>query len=96
MLTMDSLRERQDEILALAARHGARNVRVLGWVARGEATDSSDLDLLVEWEPGRSLFDHARLKLDLEGMFGRRVDIGTKRSLNVHIRQQVLQEAALL
>jgi hypothetical protein len=96
MLTMDSLRERKDEILKLAARHGARNLRVFGSVARGEATESSDLDLLVEWEPGRSLFDHARLKLDLEGLFGRRVDIGTGRSLNVHIRQQVLQEAAPL
>jgi hypothetical protein len=52
--------------------------------------------LLVEWEPGHSPFDHARLKLDLEEMLGRRVDIGTERSLSAYIRQQALQEAAPL
>jgi predicted nucleotidyltransferase len=55
MLTLDTLRtERREEILRLAERHGARNVRVFGSVARGEAMEGSDLDLLVEWEPGRS------------------------------------------
>ncbi|MDP3000498.1 MAG: nucleotidyltransferase family protein [Bryobacterales bacterium] len=96
MLTLESLREHKDEILRVAEKHGARNVRVFGSVARGDAKESSDLDLLVEWEPGRSLFDHARLKLDLEEMLGRRVDIGTERSLSAYIRQQVLQEAAPL
>ena len=62
MLTLESLREHKDEILRLAEKHGARNVRVFGSVARGDAKESSDLDLLVEWEPGRSLFDHATVE----------------------------------
>jgi predicted nucleotidyltransferase len=63
-------------------------------LARGHAKESSDLDLLVEWEPGHSLFDHAQLKLDLEEMLERRVDIGTERSLSAYIRRQAIQEAA--
>lgn len=51
---------KREEILHIAASHGARNVRVFGSVARGEADEKSDIDLLVEFEPGRSLLDHAR------------------------------------
>ena len=53
------LKEKREEILRLAAKHGARNVRVFGSVARGEADEQSDIDLLVDMEPGRSLLDHA-------------------------------------
>jgi predicted nucleotidyltransferase len=67
MVTLDTLRaERREAILRLAARHGAHNLRVFGSVARGEANESSDLDLLVAWEPGRSLLDHAGLVQDLQ------------------------------
>jgi uncharacterized protein len=60
MVTLDTLRvERREEILGLAARRGARSLRVFGSVARNEANENSDLDLLVVWEPGRSLMDHA-------------------------------------
>lgn len=58
------LLERRDEILKIATRHGARTVRVFGSVARGEETPASDLDLLVEFEPGRSLLDHIALAQD--------------------------------
>ncbi len=58
MLTLDTLRSaRRDEILRLARQRGAHDVRVFGSVARGEATENSDLDILVAWEPGRSLMD---------------------------------------
>ena len=62
MVTLDTLRaERREEILQLAARWGAYNLRVFGSVAQGGASESSYLDLLVAWEPGRSLLDHAGL-----------------------------------
>lgn len=81
MLTLNTLRaDRRDEILRLARERGARNVRVFGSVARGESNESSDLDLLVEWEPGRSLLDHAGLVDDLQELLGIKVHVGTEKS----------------
>lgn len=97
MLTLDELRaDRREEILRTAERYGARNVRVFGSVARGDANESSDLDLLVEWEPGRSLLDHAGLVQDLEELLGVRVHAGTERSLHWYVRDRILREAAPL
>jgi hypothetical protein len=97
MVTLDTLRrERRAEILKLAEQRGARNLRVFGSVARGEAKDTGDLDLLVEWEPGRSLLDHVALKQDLEDLLGVSVDIGSERGLHWFIRDNVLQEAVPL
>jgi len=96
MLTMESLREHKSEILKLAEKHGARNVRVFGSVARGEAKESSDLDLLVQWEPGRSLFDHVGLKLDLEDLLNVKVEIGSERALHWFVRDGVIGEAVRL
>lgn len=87
------LRERRADILRLCAKHGARNVRVFGSVARGEADEASDLDLLVEMEPGRSLLDLGGLQMDLEGLLGRRVDVVTVRGLKARIRERVLGDA---
>jgi predicted nucleotidyltransferase len=97
MVTLDTLRrEKRAEILKLAEQRGALNLRVFGSVARGEATDTSDLDLLVEWEPGRSLLDHVALKQDLEDLLGVSVDIGSERGLHWFVRDNVLQEAVPL
>jgi len=90
------LQQKRDEILRIAAQHGARNVRVFGSVARGEAGPESDVDFLVELEPGRSLLDHAALLLDLEQLLGRKVDVATERSLKERIRVRVLREAVPL
>lgn len=90
------LREKRDEILRIAARHGASNVRVFGSVARGEARSESDVDLLVELERGRSLLDHAALVIDLEGLLGRRVDVATERGLRPRVREHILREAVRL
>jgi predicted nucleotidyltransferase len=76
------LLERREEILAVAARHGVRAVRVFGSVARGEETPASDLDLLVEFEPGRSLLDHIALAQDLKDLLDREVDVVTERGLH--------------
>jgi predicted nucleotidyltransferase len=93
MVTADLLKEKRGQILRLAARHGARNLRVFGSVARGEAGPTSDVDFLVEMEPGRSLFDLGGLLMDLEALLGCRVDLVTERGLKERIRDRVLQEA---
>jgi uncharacterized protein len=97
MLTLDTLRsERREEILCLAQRHGANNLRVFGSVARGEANENSDLDLLVTWEPGRSLLDHAGLVQDLQELLGVKVHLGTEKSLHWYVRERILREATPL
>jgi predicted nucleotidyltransferase len=97
MLSLDTLRaERRDEIMRLAERRGAQDVRVFGSVARGEANENSDLDLLVSWEPGRSLLDHAGLVQDLEGLLGVKVHVGTEKSLHWYVRDRILREATPL
>lgn len=90
------IRQKRDDILHVAAKHGAYNVRVFGSVARGEADASSDIDLLVELEPGRSLLDHVALIQDLGDLLGRRVDVVTERSLHWYIRDRVIEEAVRL
>ena len=81
------------EILAAAARHGATNVRVFGSVARGDADAASDVDFLVDFEPGRSLLDLANLLVELEDLLGPPVDVVTEPGLKARIRQRVLAEA---
>jgi hypothetical protein len=91
-----ALAAKRGEILSLAARHGARNVRVFGSVARGEAGPESDVDFLVDMEPGRSLLDHVALQQDLEDLLGREVDVVSQRALHWYIRDRVLKEAVPL
>lgn len=91
------LKSRRHEILAIAERHGASNVRVFGSVARGEAGPDSDVDVLVDLEPGRTLLDHGQLQADLENLLGCRVDVITDRGLlRSHVRGRVLEEAVQL
>ena len=87
---------RREEILRIAGRHGARKVRVFGSLARGEARPNSDLDLLVEFEPGRSLLDHAALVIELESFLGRRVEVASERGLRPRVRERVLAEAVAI
>jgi uncharacterized protein len=90
------LKSRREEILSIAASHGARNVRVFGSVARGEDDDKSDIDLLVEFESGRSLLDHAGLWLELQDLLGCKVDVVNERGIKPRIRERVLREAVPL
>ena len=93
-MTLETLlRAKRDEILQICAKYGARNVRVFGSVARGEADEQSDIDLLVEFEPNRSLLDHAGLWVELQELQGVKVDVVSERGLKPRIRQRVLQEA---
>jgi predicted nucleotidyltransferase len=84
------------EILDVARRHGARNVRVFGSLARGEGGEDSDLDLLVTLGEGRSLLDLVGLKQDLEELVQRPVDVVTERALSPYLRERVLSEAVPL
>ena len=90
------LKSKRQEILAIAARHGARNVRVFGSVARGETKPESDVDILVEMESGTSLMDHVTLMQDLEDLLERKVDVVSDRALHWYIRDQVIAEATPL
>jgi hypothetical protein len=97
MVTLDTLRtERREEILRLAERRGAHSLRVFGSVARGEANETSGLDLLVAWEEGRSLLDHAGLVEDLQDLLGMKVRVGTEKSLHWYVRDRILSEATPL
>jgi predicted nucleotidyltransferase len=90
-----ALAERED-IIRIAAAHGARNVRVFGSVVRGESSGSSDVDLLVDMTEGRSLLDLVALGADLEEVLGVAVDVVTEKSLSPYIRDRVLAEAVSL
>lgn len=90
------LSEKREEIHRVAARRGASNIRVFGSVARGEAREDSDVDLLVDLEEGRSILDHAGLMVDLQDLLGRRVDVATPDALRQRIRDRVLAEAVPL
>jgi len=90
---IELVRAKREEIRKIAAKHGARNIRVFGSVARGGARPSSDVDFLVDAEPVTSSWFPAGLVLDLESLLGRRVDVVTERGLNPLIRDEVLQEA---
>ncbi|VVB97072.1 Nucleotidyltransferase domain protein [uncultured archaeon] len=90
------LKDKRKEILHIAARYGARNVRVFGSVARGEAGPESDIDFLVELEPGRSLFDLGGLLMELQKLLACKVDVVTEKGLRERIRRRVLREAVPL
>ncbi|MCZ7539241.1 MAG: nucleotidyltransferase family protein [Anaerolineae bacterium] len=92
----DLLKQQRDAILRIAARHGARNVRVFGSVAKGTAGPQSDIDLLVEFDPDRSLMDVGRLIMDLRDLLGCEVDVVTEKGLHYLIRDEVLQDAVPL
>ena len=87
------LKAKREAIIHLASQYGASNVLIFGSVAHGVEREDSDIDLLVDFEPGRSLLDHAGLMLALEEMLGRHVDIGTTRGLLPTYRESILHEA---
>jgi predicted nucleotidyltransferase len=87
------LKTRRKEILETALRNGAVNVRVFGSVARGDDQPNSDIDFLVNLEPGRSLMDLARLLRELNTLLDRPVDVVTEAGLRPRIKSQVLKEA---
>lgn len=96
MDTLSVLRSRRSEILALAAKHGASNVRLFGSVVRGEDLEDSDVDFLVDMQENRSLFDLIGLQQDIEKAIGRKVDVLTPNGINRHLKDRIMDEAAPL
>ncbi len=96
-MTLEDLRSRhREQILALAARRGAHNVRAFGSIARGDQRSDSDVDFLVDFEPGRSLLDLTGLWLDLERTLGCKVDVVSNRGLRTRVATEVLRDAIAL
>lgn len=93
MPTFEQLQARRNELIALAARHKAENLRVFGSVARGEAREDSDIDLLVHFRPGASLFDLMDLKEESEALLGIAVDVVSDRGLSPYLARRILDEA---
>ncbi|MFH1113111.1 MAG: nucleotidyltransferase family protein [Pseudomonadota bacterium] len=90
------IREKRDEIVRIAAKHGARNVRLFGSVVRREADDKSDVDFLVTLEENTTLLNHAALIEELEQLLGRKVDVASDRGLRPRIKDRVLSEAVTI
>ena len=96
-MSLEELRQtKRNEILRLASAHGARNIRVFGSVARGDTSPSSDIDILVDLDAGRSLMDLGGLLMDLTSLLDSPVDIATEKMLRPHIRAHVLAQAVPL
>jgi predicted nucleotidyltransferase len=89
----DVIGDKRSTVLAIAARHGAKNVRIFGSLARGEADDASDVDVLVDMEPGRSLMDMGAMLMELQELLHRHVDVVTTAGLRERIRERVIREA---
>lgn len=94
--TLERLRERREAIISIAARRGASNLRVVGSVARGTATQASDIDLVVDFEPGRSLFDHGGLIVDLQELLNCNVEVMSARGIRERLRARLEKEAVAL
>jgi predicted nucleotidyltransferase len=93
---LSDLRDRRSEILATARARGATRVRVFGSVARGDATETSDIDFLVDLDDGRGLFDLGGLLMDLQELLGHNVDVVTEAGLRSRVAQRVLDDAVEL
>jgi uncharacterized protein len=93
---IDSIRKNRDEIIRIAAKHGATQVRLIGSFARGETRPDSDVDLLVTWREGTSLLNQAALILELESFLNRKVDIASDGWVKPSIRESVYRDAIAL
>lgn len=96
MVTREFIQQKRDAILEIARRYGASDIRIFGSVARGDATEESDLDILVRLEPGRSLIDQGGLLMDLRELLGIKVDVVSEGALHGRFGQIVRSEAVPL
>ena len=92
-MNIGEVKAKREDILNIAKKHGAYNIRIFGSVVRGEAKKDSDLDILVDLEPNRSLFDHAALMIELQETMKCKVDVVTEKGLRPRIRENILKEA---
>ena len=93
MSELQKIQQKKKEILVVAQQHGIVNIRIFGSVARGEDNLQSDVDLLVDLEKGRTLFDLGGALIQLQDLLGRKVDIVTERGLHWYLREKIMKEA---
>lgn len=93
MQIQETVRQHREEILSIARKRGAHDLRIFGSVARGDATEASDLDLIVRFDLDRSLLDHGGLIADLQDLLGVKVDVISERGMRDRFRDHVLLEA---
>jgi predicted nucleotidyltransferase len=96
MINRSDLLKYRDQILTIAKRHGASDVRIFGSVARGDCVATSDLDLIVRFEPERSLFDQGELLLDLQDLLHIKVDVIDELGMKPRFREQAMKDAVSL
>lgn len=96
MITREILNRHREAIFDIARRYGAHDIRIFGSVARGDADEFSDLDLIVRFEPGRSLFDHGGLLMELPYLLGVKVDVISEGGMRPRFRRHVMKEAVPL
>lgn len=96
MITRKSIEKQRRAIMEIARRYGASDIRIFGSIARGDATEFSDMDLIVRFDPGRSLFDHGGLIMDLRDLLGVKVDVISEGGMRPRFRQHVMKEAVPL
>jgi len=90
---IDVIAGKRNQLIDLAAKHGVNNIRIFGSAIRGDDTANSDIDLLVHFEDGRSIYDFIEFKLDAEEMFGRKVDVVSDRAINHLLEPYILSDA---
>jgi len=93
MQVSNELKNKKEEILQIAASHGVKSIKVFGSVARGEKTKNSDIDIIIKFEEGRSLFDLIDLKDSLEELLERKVDVVTENSIHWYLKDKIEAEA---
>jgi predicted nucleotidyltransferase len=96
LLTRQTLKEKREAILEIARRYGAHDVRIFGSVARGDATEQSDLDLIVRFDEGRTLLDQGGLLMELREFLGMKVDVVSEGALTGRFGQIARKEAVPL
>jgi predicted nucleotidyltransferase len=92
-MDLATLINKKEEILAIAQKYGASNIRIFGSCARGDINPESDIDFLMDIEKGHSLFHRIQLMQELEDLLGTKIDIAKPENLHSRIRDQVLEEA---
>jgi len=92
-MEIEELKQKRDEIISIVRRNGGREVRIFGSLVRGDSRNDSDVDFLIELEPGRSLLDIIAIKQDLEELLQRKVDVVTENAVSPYIRAEVLGQA---
>jgi len=96
VITRRQLLAQREAILEIARRHGAHDVRLFGSIARGDAREASDIDLIVRFDPDRTLLDHGELIMDLQDLLGVKVDVISEAGMRERFRRHVMKEAVPL